>query len=45
MDMICKSPLWKEYETRRKELLSSISDSTDTNNLENELKIKKISEC
>ena len=35
MDMICKSPLWKEYETRRKELLSSISDSTDTNNLEN----------
>ena len=27
--------LWKEYETRRKELLSSISDSTDTNNLEN----------
>jgi hypothetical protein len=35
MDMICKSPLWKEYETRRKELLSSISDSVDTNNLEN----------
>lgn len=35
MDKISQSPLWKNYETRRKELLSSTSDSLDTNNLEN----------